>query len=311
MSPKRTLVYALTASMATLFVGGLISGAQSGTQPERGAKPEAAAQADDPAALASIEAVKARLKTLDYQGARYDPIHFKPAIDFAKDEACLVCHAEISTDKPRKTTPAGVPASETLAWYQTLDTYKGDQQTFHWRHLQSPYAKQVMDLSCNFCHQGSDPREQSPHDAPKDASGHPLTAWPDGAPPFNMRKTTNVAETCLRCHGKFPAENMGLSGTWDELRKDMETAEEPNGCLTCHADIRTNRHHVTYLKADAIETAAKSGSDVCYGCHGGRQWYRISFPYPRHPWPTMPDEKPDWAAGRPEQSDPRFQLPAK
>jgi len=103
---------------------------------------------------------------------------------------------------------------------------------------------------------------------------------------------------------------MGLEGTWPKIRTDLESPEVPNGCLSCHAEnFRTIRHQVTYLKPDAIEKLAKDNSDVCYGCHGGRQWYRISYSYPRHAWPNMPEELPDWAASRPTQSDARFQLP--
>ena len=138
-----------------------------------------------------------------------------------------------------------------------------------------------------------------------------MTAW-NGKPPFSLRKTVNVSETCLRCHGQFPWQNMeGLAGPWHEIRDDMEP-EGTNGCLTCHETIRTNRHKVGYLKAAAIEEAAKAGSsDTCYGCHGGRAWYRISYPYPRTPWPDMPKDTPDWAKGRPTAADARFRIDAK
>jgi hypothetical protein len=65
---------------------------------------------------------------------------------------------------------------------------------------------------------------------------------------------------------------------------------------------------VNYLRADAIEAAGKQSSDVCYGCHGGRSWYRSSYPYPRHEWPGMDKEVPDWARDRPTSSEPRFLL---
>ncbi|MCP8939576.1 hypothetical protein NK718_13700 [Alsobacter sp. SYSU M60028] len=273
---------------------------------------DAPAAAGDAAAIASVEAAKARLAKADYERAVWDPIHFKPAIDVAKDAACLTCHQEIMSAKPRDASPAGVKATSVLAWYQTLDTYAGAQQTFHWRHIQSPFAKQVMQLSCAFCHQGNDPRERSPHVTATTAAGAPVSDWPRGEPAFTLRKTVNPSETCLRCHGSYPAENMGLAGSWAELREGLETPETPNGCLTCHADqFRTVRHQVTYLKAAEIEKAAKTSSDVCYGCHGGRQWYRISYPYPRHPWPGMPADAPEWAAGRPVTSDARFALPQK
>jgi len=117
------------------------------------------------------------------------------------------------------------------------------------------------------------------------------------------------------CHGKFPYEQMvGLEGPWHQVRKDLEDPEDPdmrNGCMSCHAETyRTVRHQVSYLKAENIEKIAKQGSsDSCYGCHGGRSWYRISYPYPRHKWPGMEDvvdETPDWAKNRPTQSDPRY-----
>jgi len=48
----------------------------------------------------------------------------------------------------------------------------------------------------------------------------------------------------------------------------------------------------------------------CFGCHGGRSWYRISYPYPRHAWPLMDAETvPDWATDRPTESKPEYQLP--
>jgi hypothetical protein len=121
----------------------------------------------------------------------------------------------------------------------------------------------------------------------------------------------NPSETCLRCHGSFTWEIMeGLPGPWHEARVDFEDEETPNGCLVCHQDLyRTVRHQVSYLKPEAIEAAAAAGSDVCYGCHGGRAWFMNSYPYPRHPWPDMPEEVPEWAADRPTESDARYRLP--
>lgn len=306
MLTMRATISGVTAAAIALLAGGALlaqSSSKSGS-----AKKESSSPAD----IASVEATKARAASADYQRGRWDPIHFKPAIDVARNEACLVCHSEIVKETPRAASPAGLKASATEAWYQTLETYAGTQQTFHWRHLQSPYSKQVMNLPCNFCHQGADPREKSPHVTALDDKGQIVTSWPGGAPPFTLRKTVNPSETCLRCHGTFPFEQMGLPGPWTELRDSMESAEVRNGCLTCHADqARTVRHRVTYLKADAIEKLAKTNSDVCYGCHGGRQWYRISYPYPRHPWPGMPDTAEAWAKDRPAESDARFRLPQK
>lgn len=294
------------AALTAFVVGGM--GAYAANDR---ANPQAV-DANNSDVLASVAATKDRAAKADYERARWDPIHFKPAIDKASNEACLVCHSEISKEKPRDASPAGVKASETLAWYQTLDTYAGAQQKFHWRHLQSPFAKQVMNLQCNFCHQGNDPREMSPHVTAANAAGESITDWRNGAPPFTLRKRVNPSETCLRCHGSYPYEVMGLSEPWPQTRESLETKETPNGCLTCHAEqFRTVRHQVSYLKADNIEKLAKASSDTCFGCHGGRQWYRISYPYPRHPWPGMPDETPDWAQDRPKDSDARFQLPKK
>lgn len=256
-----------------------------------------------------LAALQAEIPTLDYQRARYHPIHFPPAINEASNEECLACHQEILTHKPRETSQAGVKAADSIAWYQTLDTYAQGQADFHWRHMESDFSKQVMNLQCNFCHKGNDPREESPDMLPVRA---PLTA--PASPEFTLRKMVNPSETCLLCHGQMPdPENiMGLGGKWPVVRRDMEMANAPNGCLACHAEtFRTNRHQVNYLNAANIEDLARKGtSDSCYGCHGGRAWYRNSYPYPRHPWPGMDTATvPDWAASRPAESKPEHQLP--
>jgi len=245
---------------------------------------------------------------LDYQRARYYPLHFPPAIGKASDEECLVCHQEILTHKPREASQAGVPADATIAWYQTLDTYEGPQSSFHWRHLESPYAKKVMNLKCTFCHKGNDPREESPYMVPTRPAGTAPTP-----PEFTNRKMVNPSETCLLCHGAMPdpIDIMGIGAPWPVARLDIEDEETVNGCLSCHGEdgIRTNRHNVSYLNALNIELTARQKSDTCFGCHGGRQWYQISYPYPRHPWPDMDEEVPDWAGDRPTQSKPEYQLP--
>lgn len=257
---------------------------------------EARSKAEADAAMKALRAIT------DYQQAKWHPIHFKPDIDKATNEQCLVCHKEILTTPLRAKSPAGVDAKTSVAWYQTLDTYQGEQDSFHARHLTTPLANEVMNLSCTFCHQGHDPREEAPKAS--------ATAAPAS---FTLRKVVTTTQTCLLCHGKFPVESMGLDATqpWHKLREDLESADAPNGCLTCHAEqFRTVRHLVTYLKADAIEAAAKVGSsDTCFGCHGGRAWYRTSFPYPRHAWPGMDKAVPDWAKGRPTESDPKYAIP--
>lgn len=257
--------------------------------------------------VAALETATRKAKAGDYDAARWHPIHFKPAIDKAKDGDCLACHAEILKAKPRPVSEAGVAATGVLAWYQTLDTYAGAQEDVHVRHIATPYAGQVMNLSCTFCHQGNDPREESPP-VTADAA---TRAANGGRAGFTLRKMVDPSDTCLRCHGSYPWQNMALPGPWHENRADLEPEGVANGCLACHETIRTNRHKVSYLKAEGIEAAAKESSDVCYGCHGGRAWYRISYPYPRTPWPDMDKDVPDWAKGRPTASDARFRLPAK
>lgn len=255
-------------------------------------------------AAEAVRALEAELPTLDYQRARYHRLHFKPAIESASDGECLVCHGEILQAGVREKSPAGVAAAEALAWYQTLATYDGAQLDFHQRHIASPYAKAVMNLKCNFCHQGNDPREESPTMVGAAAK--------DGVAPFTNRKMVNPSETCLRCHGAMPDPKnvMGLGAAWPEARKTLESAALPNGCGSCHAVFRTVRHRVDYLNAKTIEDLASASSDVCYGCHGGRAWYRISYPYPRHAWPGMPPAVPAWAKDRPTESDARFRVHA-
>lgn len=230
----------------------------------------------------------------NYLRATYHPLHFKPSASTATDDQCLACHREILDDRVRTASPAGVKASETRAWYQQVATYAGDQETFHRRHLATPLAKALMNLRCNTCHEGHDPREEAPGSS---AQSRQETEA------FTLRKQVNPETTCLKCHGQMPApEIMGLAGPWLEIQDSFQ-----NNCLTCHAAIRTVRHQVNYLNAAAIEEmAAKQGGDVCYGCHGGRAWYRIAYPYPRHAWPNMPPEIPVWAKDRPMQSEARF-----
>ena len=232
---------------------------------------------------------KALAQEKNYHRAKWDPIHFKPAINSATNEQCLACHKEILDRKTRDVSPAGVKKSEVLAWYETLNTYEGEQDTFHRRHLVGPLAKKLMDMKCTTCHQGNDPREET------------VGSSADGPHAPVMRKMVDP-NVCLMCHGSYPWKNMaGLTGPWEESGKLFG-----NNCMTCHAAFRTNRHKVNFLKPEAIEKAGKTNGDVCYGCHGGRAWYRISFPYPRHSWPGMAKEIPEWAKGRPTESQARF-----
>ena len=72
-----------------------------------------------------------------------------------------------------------------------------------------------------------------------------------------------------------------------------------------------NRLTAAALTAPRAMQAGKEGADACYGCHGGRSWYRKSYPYPRHPWPTMDKSTtPDWATARPTDSRPEHLIGA-
>lgn len=223
--------------------------------------------------------------------AIYSPLHFPPAIASARDEQCLACHREVLDDRVRMASPAGVQAATARTWYQRISVYAGEQETFHRRHLVTPLARQLMKLNCNTCHEGHDPREEAP--------GSSADVDPDTRA-FTLRKQVNPETTCLKCHGQMNWPVMGLPGPWTEVREQMG-----NNCLTCHVAIRTNRHEVSYLDAPAIEAAGQKNADVCYGCHGGRAWYRISYPYARHPWPDMPPA-PEALQDRPTHSEPRF-----
>ncbi len=230
----------------------------------------------------------------DYQRAQWDPVHFQPAIATATNKQCLACHQEIIERNILTQSTAGLPAQSSKAWYQTLSTYEGAQQSFHQRHLSGDLAQQIMAMKCNTCHQGSNPREAAIIPPDHNQSN------------FTLRKSVNP-EICLMCHGSFPDyKRMGLTSHWNTSRKLFQ-----NNCLLCHERIRTNRHQVNFLKAKEIETAGKKDSDICFGCHGGRQWYRISYPYPRHEWTGMAKEIPGWAKDRPTESNPRFQLKQK
>lgn len=255
-------------------------------------KPPANSTTAQPVASAAPAAESAAAKPADYHRAKWDPIHFKPAIDKATDKQCLACHAEVLKPTVRKTSPAGVEADKSKAWYQQISTYKGEQDTFHRRHMESAMAKQLMAMKCTTCHQGNEPRDEAPGTS---ATAHGTSGE------FTLRKMVNPETTCLKCHGKMNWEVMGLPGPWSQAKESFQ-----NNCLLCHAAIRTNRHQVNYLNAKAIEEAAKDNGDVCFGCHGGRAWYRAYYPYPRHTWPGIAPEVPDWAKNRPTESEVRF-----
>lgn len=239
-------------------------------------------------------ASSAPVASKDLLRATYDPIHFKPAIETAKDEQCLACHREVLEDKVRKTSPAGVKASTSMAWYQRLSTYTGEQDTFHRRHLTTPMAKELMNLSCNTCHQGSDPRDEAP--------GTSATGTPQSDNGFTLRKAVNTEATCLKCHGQMNVPVMGLPSPWPESKEMFG-----NSCLTCHAAIRTNRHQVTYLKAQAIEEAGQK-EDVCYGLSWRARLVPCRLPLPAPFLGGYVPRVPGWAKDRPAESEARFVL---
>lgn len=208
----------------------------------------------------------------EYGKSRWDPIHFSPLIEDAKNEQCLNCHKNILDDQTLSESPAGLNKTEVAAWYQTLNTYEGQQDTFHRRHLESGFAKQVMNLNCNTCHQGSDPREE--------VSNSSVTAQNN----LTMRKQVDPY-VCLMCHGQSDYKKMGLPEPWPKSSKLFGDT-----CLTCHVAIKTERHQgIDFLKSENIEKLAAEDADVCYGCHGGRAWYRVWFPYSERSWPGWGD----------------------
>jgi hypothetical protein len=133
----------------------------------------------------------------------------------------------------------------------------------------------------------------------------------NGGPPFTLRKRVNPEETCLRCHGSYPFEIMGLTGPWHEQQADLEPEGTPNGCLTCHAAIRT-------------EPAQRDLSEQGRDREGGRELFGRLL---RLPWrsPVVPDQlslSAQSLAGhgqgcarlgknRPTKSDPRYAISGK
>jgi hypothetical protein len=226
----------------------------------------------------------AREASIDYLRSTYSPLHFRPAAETARDDECLACHREVLDDRVRDKTPFGRAADATLADYQRLSTYGGGQDTFHRRHMVTPLARKLMNLRCNTCHLSHDPRDEAQGSS---------ASQPASDASFTLRKQVNVEAVCLKCHGQMNWRVMKLGAPWPKVRE-----EKPNGCFDCHDKTRTVRHQVPYLDADAIEAAGRENSDVCYGCHGGRAWYRISYPFTRHPWPSMPEKTPEWAKER-------------
>lgn len=172
-------------------------------------------------------------------------------------DRCLTCHGSLVEVLPRSNSPSGLPAKEATAWYQRVPTYMGEQHNFHWRHLMSPYARQVMRPECDTCHPGFDPRKPLP------PAGDPAAERP-------LRKRVNPA-ICVNCHGAYPDHREEFSGSWIETRHEFD-----NTCLVCHRGDAAKRHNHPLLNKESILQLSKTEPDVCYGCHGGRAWYAVS-----------------------------------
>lgn len=189
-----------------------------------------------------------------YERARLSDVHIDSAKKGIQDSACLACHQEIF-DAEGAVLAAIDPAidlSKLKPWYQDVTTYQGPQLRFHYRHLKTPLATSIMDLSCVFCHENTEVRATYPGE---DSGG-------------SFRKQVS-GETCLLCHGQFPqAHRM----SWPAL----QTAVGGQDCLACHnaETLRNVVKKVDYLQADKIVAQGQDNAALCYGCHGGRAWYQ-------------------------------------
>lgn len=173
------------------------------------------------------------------------------------DGRCRACHANQLDHVPRRTSPAGLDRDDARAPYQRLDTYAGEQSSFHWRHRNSPYASEVMRMQCQSCHLGRDP-------------DLPALQADDPRYPVALRKRVNPA-LCVNCHGQFPDHRAAFAGNWAQARNQFD-----GNCLVCHQADATRRHRSPLLAREEIERRGARSGDACYGCHGGRAWYAVS-----------------------------------
>jgi hypothetical protein len=171
-------------------------------------------------------------------------------------DRCLTCHGSLVEALPHASSPAGLPARQASAWYQRVATYSGAQQNFHWRHLLSPFARQVMRAECDTCHPGFDPRKPMP------AGDDPRSRRP-------LRKRVDPA-LCINCHGAFPDHREAFTGTWEVACDEFD-----NTCLVCHRGDAARNHGHPLLDREGILKRVQQDPDVCYGCHGGRAWYAV------------------------------------
>ena len=135
-------------------------------------------------------------------------------------------------------------------------------------------------------------------------AGIVATASPQATTDFTLRKQVDVETTCLKCHGQMNTVIMGLPGPWPESKASVR-----NGCLTCHAiSARPPSGDLPECQRPS-KRPGRNNADTCYGCHGGRAWYRIAYPIRATPG-RHAGRRAGLGKGQPTQSEARFQLPA-
>lgn len=190
-----------------------------------------------------------------YERSRLSDVHTDSAKKGIQDATCLNCHQDIfdADGAVLAATDPTIDLSKLKPWYQDVKTYQGPQLRFHYRHLKTPLATSIMNLSCVFCHENTEVRATYPGE---DSGG-------------SFRKQVSSETKCLLCHGQFPPAH-GMS--WPALQKTIGG----QGCLACHQvdTLSTILGEVAYLKADKIVAQNQDNAVLCYGCHGGRAWYQ-------------------------------------
>ena len=126
----------------------------------------------------------------------------------------------------------------------------------------------------------------------------------------------NPSETCLRCHGAMPAR--GDHGSARALARDpLRTSNSPRSAQrvpelprrhlphrTASGELPATRPNIEEIgRWGSAPTAATAATAAAPGT-------AISYPYPRHAWPDMDEEVPEWALGSAERVRPQYALPA-
>jgi hypothetical protein len=181
--------------------------------------------------------------------ASYSPLHFKPAIDTATDAQCLACHKEVLEDKPRVASPAGVRAADSIAWYQRTSTYSGEQDSFPSPAPGDADGAGLDEPALHHLPSGPGPARGSAGllgdgDAPDRSPASPCASRSIRKPPASSATASFRPRRSWACPARGPrSRTCSRTTAW-----------------RCHAAIRTNRHQVSYLNADAIEAAAREGT---------------------------------------------------